>query len=277
MFITIITDCFSENDKARQATRFAGLFGIIPTIVGVSAELEPTATLEASGNLVDTLDAADNNNGIVVVNVAPRGDKKEGANGTHFAYFKYKNVFVISTIKGHCLSLVKKLNLVKAVRILNTEEVLNFAEKERLIDSNLKRHIVNSQFRSFDFVPRVAKWLSDGVSIPHTHHLLSTLQARGSSDSEASPSCIWLIDSFGNCKTTFIEKDIKENDGKLKTNIGTFKFYNRLKDVPKGETAIYVGSSGLGEKRFLEFATQATSGSAAKTLNLRVGDTINLL
>lgn len=63
----------------------------------------------------------------------------------------------------------------------------------------------------------------------------------------------------------------------IKTSLGSFKFYERLKDVPDGKTAIYIGSSGIGNKRFLEIATQNRKGSAAKTLNLRVGKEIKFL
>jgi len=270
MFITIITDCFSENDKARQATRFAGLFGITPTIVGVDAGLGLNATLEASGNLVDTFDAAGNGPGIIVVNVAPRGDKKDGTNGTHFSYFYYKNILVISTIKGFCLSLVKKFKLAKTIKILDTVDVLEFAEKQKLITKELKEYIVNSQFRSFDFVPRVAKWLTDNVSLPHSRQSLSTINE--------PPSAIWFVDSFGNCKTTLLASDLplKVAPLKVKTNIGTFNLYNRLKDLPFGATAFYIGSSGIDDKRFIEIATQGIPGSAARTLKLKVGNEIKI-
>lgn len=271
MFITVISDCISENDKARQATRFAGLFNITPTIIGVNSSLGKNATLEAAGALVDTLDAAGNGKGVVVVNVAPRGDKKDGTNGTHFSYFKYKNTLIIATIKDYCLSLVKKLNIVDKVNLLDTEEVLKYVEKEGLIDKSLKNYIANSQFRSFDFVPRVAKWLSNGVVLPFsdsplTNHL-------------TPPSAIWLIDSFGNAKTTILVNDLagEHVEKYLNTNLGIFKFYNRLKDLPFGETAFYTGSSGIDDKRFIEIATQGIKGSAAKHLNLQIGSTIKIL
>ena len=69
----------------------------------------------------------------------------------------------------------------------------------------------------------------------------------------------------------------KNDNTTIKTNLATFKFYERLKDVPHGETAIYVGSSGTGNKRFLEIATQGIPGSAVKSLNLKIGQKVKIM
>ena len=52
-------------------------------------------------------------------------------------------------------------------------------------------------------------------------------------------------------------------------------FYNRLKDIPDGQVALTIGSSGLGSKRFLEIMQQGAS--AASTLALQSGINIEFV
>ena len=284
MFTTIITDCKGENEAGRQVARFNS-YGLGPTdLVGVDSGLNDTPTIEAAGNLIDLLDAGEGKKGIIIVNVAPRGAKKDGENGTSFSYFYYKNTLIISTIKDHCLSFIKRFEIVKTVRILDVKAVLDHVNKQPraksprfsrkgskgIIDKKLTNYIVESQFRSFDFVPRVAKWLTIGVNIPSKPYSLDKIPD--------IPQCIWHIDSFGNAKMTLTLDDLKiESPQFLITSLGTYPFYQRLKDIPYGETAIYIGSSGIGNKRFLEIATQGLKGSAAHSLNLKVGDEIKFM
>lgn len=288
-FITIINDCKSPEDIGRQETRYAHLFpNTHISFVGVDSSLGINSTLESGGILIDILDASEGKPGIIALNVAPRGQVKEdGENGSKFSYFWYKKTLVVSTIKGYNLSLVKKLGLTKSINILDTSQVLDFAASHKLITKDLAEYVKNTQFRSFDFQPRVARWLFDKVNLPHTPVLINKFLD--------SPNAVWLIDSFGNIKTTLLFEDLvivdshpefisgseiprqARNDKEdIATNIGAFKYYERLKLVPSGETAIYTGSSGLGNKRFLEIATQNTAGSAAKSLNLKIGDTIEI-
>lgn len=272
MFITLINDCKSENDIGRLKTRYSLLFpNTNINFVGIDSSLGSNATLEASGNLIDILDASEGKEGIIGLNVAPRGQvQKDGDNGSSFCYFYYKNTLIVSTIKGYNLSLVKKLKLVSCVNLLDTKEVLGFAVSKKLINAKLVNYIVNSQFRSFDFQTRLAKWIWDGLKIPSSNFGLKNIPA--------SPDAIWLIDSFGNAKTSLLPNEVKVKFGeKLKTNVGTFKFYERLKDLAIGETAFYVGSSGLGNRRFVEIALQGINGSASKKLKLDIGIKIKLL
>jgi hypothetical protein len=270
MFTTIITDCKGENEAGRQISRFNSL-GLGPTnLVGIDSELSDDATIEGGANLIDILDATEGRRGVFVLNVAPRGNKKDGRNGTHFAYFRYKDTLVISTIKGYCLSFVKKFELTQQVNIVELRDVLEYANNHELITNNLRGYIVKSQFRSFDFVPHLARWLIDGVSVPYrVLHLTSYV---------LPPSCIWCIDAFGNCKLTLTNRELplRVVPCKVSTNLGIFTFYERLKDVPFGETALYTGSSGIGDKRFLEIATQGIPGSTASKLNLKIGDRIEI-
>ncbi|OGM13958.1 hypothetical protein A3D84_02505 [Candidatus Woesebacteria bacterium RIFCSPHIGHO2_02_FULL_42_20] len=264
MFITIINDCKSENDIGRQETRWACLFpNTLISFVGVDSNLETASTLEAAGNLVDILDASEGSEGVILLNVAPRGQTKDdGENGSRFCYFWYKNTLVVSTIKGYNLSLVKKLNLVEEIYLLDISKVIDFAIERSLISQTTSERVVKSQFRSFDFTPWASRWLWDGRKIPSLPISINQIAD--------VPVCIWYIDSFGNAKTTLLDCEVKKLTKK-------FKFYQRLKDVPDGETAFYIGSSGIGNQRFIELATQNRVGSAAFKLNLKVGDKIRLL
>ena len=272
MYITVINDCKSQDDIARQETRLASLFPETHiTFFGVSADFSVEATLEAAGGLVDILDAANGRKGYILLNVAPRGDVAEdGLNGTPFCYFHYGDTTVISTIKGHALSLVKKLDLVSSVELLSVDAVMDEAVNRSLIDADAAAYVRSTQFRSYEFTPRVAAWLEQGIDLPSSAYALSSV-----SDLDG---LIWYIDDFGNCKTTLIADDVACIPGSsVSTNIGTFMFYERLKDLPTGETGMYFGSSGIGSTRFVELATQKVSGSAAASLNLAVGDQFTIL
>jgi hypothetical protein len=268
MFTTIITDCKGENEAGRQISRFNS-FGLGPTnLIGVGNGLSVDVTIEAAGDIVDILDATE---GVVVVNVAPRGNIKiDGENGSSFSYFYHKDTLVISTIKGYCLYFVKEFGITDKVNVLDLKAVLGWATKNKLINKDKADRIIKSQFRSFEFVPRVARWLTDGYKIPSEPLLLTTYYLL--------PAIVWHIDAFGNCKTTLLTKRLKDRktEKQIKTNLGIFNYYERLKDVPKGETAIYTGSSGSGDNRFLEIATQGVLGSAAKKLGIKLGDRILL-
>jgi len=271
MFVTIISDCRSQNDIGRLETRYSSFFPDAHIVfIGVESNLRKSATLEAAGNLIDALDAAAGEKGIIAVNVAPRGSKNPTQeNGSPFAYFFYKETLVTSTINGYTLSLIKKLKLVDKVFLLDTKDCLDYAFSKKLIGKKAIEYIFKSQFRSFEFQPRVTFWLLNKEKIPARRISLDKILD--------APTTIWLIDSFGNAKTTLLIEDLKPKSDNIKTNLGIFPFYERLKDVPDGETAFYIGSSGIKDKRFIEIATQNREGSAAKRLKLKVGTKIKLL
>lgn len=260
MFATIINDCNSPNDFGRQATRIFRLFGNIPVI---TVSIGFGKTLEASGNLIDMLDASDGEEGIILVNSAPRhGTGKKWHNGSAFGYFYYKKTLVVSTIDGYCLSLAKKLNIFDEVFVTDCATVVDEMIKQRHLDAKLYDLIVKSQFRSFDYMPRLAKWIMDGIEIPHKKYPVE--------DIADIPKSVWLVDNFGNCKTTVFPEEVGHTPQKiLKTKIGDLICFGRLKDVPNGQQGLVVGSSGLGLKRFLEIVVQGKS--AARRLKLKVG------
>ncbi len=118
MQITIINDCCDENAKLRQISRAGsliknssvnprtkGLKGwLVKKILGFSENSDfsnfannfgggvncfgAKSEIEAAGFLVDAIDAMEGREGIVLVNVAPRGGKsKKWENGAPFGYF----------------------------------------------------------------------------------------------------------------------------------------------------------------------------------------------
>lgn len=274
MFITIITDCTDENVRARLGTRISGLFGTPPTIIGVGGNLssdnsQDPAEYEAAGCLIDTLDAAEDGQGIILVNVANRhGKGKRWPNGTPFGYFYIKNTLVISTIDGLTLSSIKKLELSDSVNILDIPSIVNKLTEDNIISKPLADQITSTQFRSFEFQPRVAKWLFEGILVPAKLYALSQIPN--------IPNAVWYVDNFGNCKTTILPDEIDFKAGKfIKTDYGDIKCFEKLKDVPEGETAFIIGSSGYKNKRFVEFVIQGEN--AAKKYGLCPGSELKLV
>ncbi len=258
MFVTIINDCRDQNAFGRQATRAMALFNSPVTTVGIEQD-----ELEASGNLVDMLDASEGQEGVILVNVAPRhGRGKKWPNGTPFGYFTLKNTLVVASVDGVTLSLVKKLGLLREFNLFDIPAVTSLLVESGDLTENERNHIVHTQFRSYDFLPRVAHWLKEGKDLPSTDYPLENIPD--------IPKAIWFIDNFGNCKTTLFADDILFSPGKIvATTIGELTCYNRLKDVPNEEAGLIIGSSGYGENRFLEVVAQGKS--AAKRFNVTVG------
>lgn len=255
MFVTIINDCLDDNSFARQATKVAVLFGCPVNTVGVKSDLE------AAGNLIDTLDAGEGKEGVILVNVAPRhGQAKKHSNGTPFGYFYYKQTLVIASIDGLTLSLVKKLKLVNEIRLLDIPDVCKWLEENSYINKAAFEHIIHTQFRSLEFLPRVAFWLKNSLDLPYKRLPIGWI-----SD---APTAIWWVDNFGNCKTTLLLKDLNFKEGEIvATEFGDFKCRLRLQDVPDGEAAIIIGSSGLKDSKFLEVVIQGKSAHEALKLN----------
>lgn len=263
MYVTIINDCHDPLTMNRQVVRAATLFP--STNIG-SVAVSNFADLEASGAIIETIDAAMDEPGIILVNVAPRhGKAKKWPNGTPFAHVKYQNTDIFATVDGYTLSLISKYSLADSAEVYDIPTVLNAMIKNGKLPEHMRQPITDTQFRSFEFLPRVAYWATHGIDIPHEVHKLS--------DFKAAPLAIYSIDNFGNCKTTAWAEEIGHQAGKkIKTNWGEITCYNRLKDVPDGELGITVGSSGYRDKRFIEIVVQGKS--AAAKLGAKLGDPI---
>ncbi len=272
MFVTVITDCFDANASARQITRYQSYLGLPTYLVGVNMpttdiDVSPKhGELEAAIQIIDTLDAAEGSKGVVVANVAPRqGQGKKWPNGTPFGYFHYKNTLILSTIDGITLSLVKKLGLVENIKMFDIPTVVRQMIDLGYLEEWHFKHITKSQFRSFEFLPRAAKWLAQGLDLPYELYPISEV--------EDAPHAIGYIDNFGNTVTTMLPEDINFEVGKkIKTKFGEFTCYERLKDIPNGETAFIIGSWGLEQRRWISFISQGQS--TAKKFGVKVGDTL---
>jgi hypothetical protein len=243
--IYYISDCNDDNVKARYGARIQSCIKNAGTITFVGVESD----LEASGNLVDVLDGLGGLEAIIFVNVAPRGTMKtKWPNGTPFGYLQYNNAHIFTTIDGYMLSLLQKIHGAPlTVAMYDIPSVVPYLTN----DAALQEYIVKSQFRSFDFLPRVAGYVLSGENVPTTPF----------TDTPQAPSAVWWIDNFGNAKTTitsseanFTEQEVVKVE--VNKTIQELPFYERLKDIPFGETAIYIGSSGFGTTRFLEITKQ---------------------
>lgn len=261
MNVTIINDSRDDNAAGRQKIRVYNLFGVAPHFIGVTHELE------AAGNIIDALDALGGEKGVILVNIAPRnGAAKKWKNGTPFGYFRYRNALMVSAVDGLVLSLVKKFGLCHALRVLDTESATALLAEKEIISPDTTEHIVKSQFRSFDFLPRIGFCLSK-------HPTLEIGEPVPITSFPDAPCVVWYIDNFGNVKTTLTVEDVHPDaEGSVATKFGALRFYGRLKDVPEGEAALIIGSSGLGHKRFLEVVVQGRS--AEKEFGLAVGSEI---
>jgi hypothetical protein len=264
MFVTLITDCSDDNAMNRQASRFASYFGTSASRVGVSFYAEQgSGEIEGAGNLIDTLDATDGRKGVIVVNTAHRDGKgKKWPNGTPFGYFYHKKTLVIATIDGYCLSLAKKLKLTDTIHLLDVPTVIDTMIKQGHHKEKYRRLVVDSQFRSFEFVPRVANWLMKDIELPFEKYPITEVPD--------APNTIWHIDNFGNTVTTLLPEEINHAAGKKITTVyGDIACYERLKDVPNGEPGLIVGSWGIYNNRWISLVIQGKS--AEKHYNIKTG------
>lgn len=261
MYLTIINDCHDPATMNRQVVRAATLFPgthISPVPVGNFADLEAALVM------IDTIDAAMDEPGIILANVAPRhGKAKQWPNGTPFGHLQYKNTNIFTTIDGLTLSLIHKYGLAESVEVYDLPTVLDAMIASGKLAPHLRDPITNTQFRSFEFLPRVASWYMRGVELPFETHALS--------DFKPAPLAVAYIDNFGNCKTSAWAEDINHQAGnKITTRWGEFMCFDHLKDVPNGEAGIIVGSSGYRDHRFIEIVVQGAS--AAKQFSVHQSD-----
>jgi len=258
MFTTFITDCRDDNARARQESRVASLLKTNTSFIGVSSDLE------AGLHLIDILDATEGRPGIILVNVAPRGGHTvQWENGTPFGYFWYKEALVVASVDGHALSAVKALGLTDHVALLDTHSAATAILDAGFVDTEAADRIPTTQFRSFDFTPRVAAFIFTGGIVPTEAYALENIPEL--------PKAIWHIDNFGNCKTTLISADLA-GDAELTTRFGTLSHVAKLRDLPDNTSAVVTGSSGLGHTRFLELMAQR--GNFARLHNAQIGDDV---
>jgi len=258
MFTVIINDCRDENARGRQAARITSLIDTHTSFIGVETDIE------AGVNLIETLDATQGRRGIILMNVAPRGGHtRQWENGTPFGYVWYKETLIVGSVDGLCFSGMKKFGLVEEIKVLDTNTGAAAMLAAGFIDEVAAAHIPRTQFRSFDFTPRIAAFIFLGNEVPSVPLPIE--------DIPDLPPAVWWIDNFGNCKTTLTEKDVADKI-ELETRWGTFTFYDQLKNVPDQETGFTIGSSGLPGNRFVELVVQRAS--AAKQYGVSMGDEV---
>lgn len=253
MFVTIINDCHCPNARGRQETRVASIFNCPVNFIKINSDLE------AAGNLVDALEAGLGREGVILLNVAPRnGQAKKWKNGTPFGYFYFRQTLVISTLDGQSLSLLKKSDLFPEIKMVDLEKTvkLNFSAPEK---------IIQTQFRSLEFSPRLASWIMEGKKIKSEPWNISQAP-----DIEA---LVWCVDNFGNLKTSVIAGTAEAEKIKSRLTKQGFKFVTNLKNCPDKQTCLIKGSSGWGEKKFLEIVING--GNAAQELGLGIGSDLN--
>lgn len=274
MFATIINDCRDQNAMGRQATRLASLLECPVVPIGVENDLE------AAGMLVDALDASEGREGVVLVNVAPRqsnGKKRnEGSvgytaetkerreNGSPFGYFYYQETLVVTSVDGLTPSLARKLGITDHIALLDIPAALTMLTEIGDISPATAERIKQTQFRSFEFLPRVARRLLHAKDFPTAEYIVEKADL---------PATAWYVDIFGNVKTTLLAREAKYAPGsKVQTDVGELTFVARLKDVADNTPALIVGSSGINEDRFCEIVIQGEN--AARKLGINVGSVI---
>jgi len=252
--ITYISDCRDDNTKGRLVARVATYFpGSNIVFVGVRDDIE------ASINLVDIVDAYEGRPGVILLNVAPRhGDaQKKWPNGTPFGWVKLDNIDLFTTIDGYSLSMLQKM-LGKKISI-DVYDIPKTVPRMGL-DKSVQNRIIHTQFRSFDYLPRLARALVGGQELPVTEKF--------SKVPEMSNMICWA-DSFGNLKTNMLPEEIGFEVGReiILRAQGHKQFrlpcYERLKDIPDEFVALTVGSSGMKDKRFIEIMQQGGSASTS--------------
>ncbi len=250
-FFGIVTDCDCRNAAGRQSLRVQSLCGLLPQVIGARNDLE------AAGHIVDALDAARCNGGegILLANVAPRnGLREKWPNGTPFCYIYIGKTLLVSTVAGQTLSLVKKLQLAETMHVLDIPTVMKWAVKKRLISSSEAENVTTTQFRSYEFLPRVALWIAARWKVPG-----QKMQVRDVVPD--APLAVWYVDDpFGNCKTTVLKGE------RNLTRFADLDFSEQLADVTPKNLSWVVGSSGFGTHRWLELVVNGES--AAKRLSV---------
>jgi hypothetical protein len=241
--ISVFTDCQDSNARSRQEIRYSVL---LPkhdvSVYGVMSERE------AAGCIVDAIDATLGLPSIIVGNVAPRGATHD-ENGCPFSFVWVGEVLVIGT--PNIFGLLAKMKLVSSVTQTDVYTVTS-----KYLPEEEARRIANSQFRSYEYLPYLALWASGKREVPGEEVSIHP-------DKDAFA---WFSDNFGNVKTSALE--VKE----LAPRFQGLPFYERLTDVPKGESAVTRGSSGYHTKRFLEIVIQG--GNAAAKHQIVVGHTV---
>lgn len=264
-----IYDMGDENSMARIELRLTALIGVVPT------RWKTFHTLEAKGGIVDACDAVLGKRAAVMCGIAGREKSKTGENGHTFVYGLIGETLVVCTTP--MLGLLLK---VKPELTLRKIDLPRFIESCR---TDTKRRVF--QFRTFDAIP----WW---IKAYFEREDLNALSVPYEPAPMALSSCVWQIDRRDdepfNLKLTNLSEDIERFEPGREAEIRIIKCRGRktttwkkivqccstLDEVDRGKPGIYVGSSGLEENRFLEFAYNGKS--AARITGAKVGDHVSI-
>lgn len=267
----IVTDCADANAAGRQTIEFQRLLGITPAIVGVDS----FEGLEVGGTMLDLLDrarygslASPEQTGVILGNAAPRSEdlRTHHNNGTPFCHFMAGKLIVAMTFEARSLALMRDNDVTDKVHLMDIPTVTEAVVEAGILKPEQAHKITNTQFRSLEFLPLVARLLRDGVEVPSVEQSLDHLPS--------VDNLAWLVDNFGNIKTTIPASSVSFAEGEevVLANGATAVRHTRLADVPRGEIALTSGSSGYGDRRFLELAI--SKGNAAAELEMAIGSTV---
>lgn len=232
---------------------------------------------EAGHCVVDILGRPSPFQTVILANAAPRRDndrdKAGWHNGTPFGHVWIEGRLVVSTIGGFALSLLKKVRCGDLI-IQRTD----IAEVAPLLTSDHEEQtwLASTQFRSLDYVPRLAAaLLAKKVQIPsHNYTEIPDLGDR----------VVYVDRPFRNVKLGLCLQDLidrgfdLEKPFSIQAHARTFvtHFYpGGLTTIPEAQIGLVVGSSGWGHPRqskLLEL--QIKKGTAATALQVEAGDLI---
>lgn len=261
--VTYFQDCIDNNAINRLKRK-------IHAYTGGTTDVIPIEHMAAVGmDLVDMLQASrivsnlkPLGRQIILANMARR-ELSHGVyrNGPPFCYFKVgegkSEVLVVSTFTEDFLTLAHRLGIVEEVNLLEIHDVLESAIKNGHMRADEAEEIEFSQFRSLDFVPLAARLLT------HSPFWLVS-EVRHLGDPPPPKGIALRFDNFGNIFTDVLPEDVGfEPGGKLTLVTGEeINCYKYLADVPPGELAAVIGSSGYAQKRFIMVTIQGTSAEA---------------
>ncbi len=273
MRIDYFSDCISPNPTddinsyERIYRRLESLFQKAKIKLIHTPNAGDTGTIHQIIDNADAVRYGKNYQYVVFCNAAPRG-KNGDANGAPFCYATIGNTLII----GHLETFFPLVNT-GIIREIKKVDVLDVCT--RFLSDEAER-IAKSQFRGFDFLPLLAKWILDGKMVPSKSIILE----------KRKEYRIWYNDVFANSKTTILYEDMPkfQNGDLVKLRSGGKSFelpcYHSLAEAPNldavGEKtlALVKGSSGIFDKRFMEVIEKG--GRAAERVAFQKGSQLVL-
>ncbi len=257
--IAVVSDCGGQA-MSRMMTRLLALHSD-----AVCVPYESATIMEASGNVVDALDALAGRPGAIVCNSAPRKHARE-TNGDTIVYGCVRGHAIVVATVG-TLGMLKKLVPDFSASAIDVDAFMNYlslGERRRF------------NFRGLEVIPHILRSVRDRSNLSKVsspHHTFPAVS-----------QCAWLVDrierkrtniklSILRCEAPWFVPGQKVMIQFSGLSVRTMTCYERLTDIPENNFGIYEGSSGYGDNRFLEVAVNG--GSAAVQLNVGTPETMS--